>query len=97
VLQEGDLVEQVLVGQYHGVEGAAALVSGDLLLVNVREWQPEVVRVALVGMGVQGTADGRHASLHFQSGDTGDSFEGVADTELAVEFANRIRQHAAGG
>jgi hypothetical protein len=36
------------------------------------------------------------ASLQFQSGSTTDTFEGVADTDLAVEFANRIRQHAAG-
>jgi hypothetical protein len=97
VLEEGDQVEQVLVGRYHNVEGAAALLSGDLVLVNAREWQPEVVRVAVAGMGVQGLADGRNASLQFTSGSTSDSFEGVADTPLAVEFANRIRQKAAGG
>jgi hypothetical protein len=97
VLEEGDQVEQVLVGRYHNIEGAAALLAGDLVLVNAREWQPEVVRVAVAGMGVQGLADGRNASLQFQSGDTSDSFEGVTDTPLAVEFANRIRQKAAGG
>jgi hypothetical protein len=97
VLKEGDQVEQVLVGTYHSVEGAAAVVSGDLLLVNTREWQPEVVRVTLAGMGVQGLADGRNASLTFQSGATSDTFAGVSDAELAVEFANRIRARAAGG
>jgi hypothetical protein len=96
-LQDGDVVEQVLVGQYHGVEGAAAVLATDLVLVNTREWQPEVVRVTLAGMGVQGTADGRKASLAFTSGATQDSFGGVSDTDLAVEFANRIRQKAAGG
>jgi hypothetical protein len=95
-LQDGDVVEQVLVGQYHGVEGAAAVLATDLVLVNAREWQPEVVRVALAGMGVQGMADGRKASLTFTSGATQDSFAGVSDTDLAVEFANRIRQKAAG-
>ncbi len=90
-------MEQVLVGSYHNLEGAAALVGGDLLLVNTREWQPEVVRVAVSGMGVQGLADGKNASLQFQSGATQDGFAGVGDTELAVEFANRIRQRAAGG
>jgi hypothetical protein len=97
VLKEGDVIEQVLVGMYHNVEGAAALVNGDLLLVNVREWQPEVVRVTLAGMGVQGLAEGKMASLQFQSGATQDGFAGVGDTDLAVEFANRIRQHAAAG
>lgn len=96
-LEDGDQVEQVLVGKYHGVEGAAAIVAGHLVLVNAREWQPEVVRVALAGMGVQGMQDGRMASLGFTSGATQDSFEGVSDTALAVEFANRIRQRAAGG
>jgi hypothetical protein len=96
-LREGDVVEQVLVGQYHGVEGAAAVLASDLLLVNAREWQPEVVRVALAGMGVQGLAEGRKASLAFTSGATQDSFQGVSDTDLAVEFANRIRQKAAAG
>jgi hypothetical protein len=37
------------------------------------------------------------ASLQFTRGQTSDGFSGVGDTELAVEFANRIRQHAAGG
>jgi hypothetical protein len=97
VLKEGDVVEQVLVGTYHNIEGATALVSGDLLLVNVREWQPEVVRVPLAGMGVQGLADGKMASLQFTSGETQDGFAGVSDTDLAIEFANRIRQRAAGG
>ena len=97
VLKDDDVVEQVLVGKYHGVDGAAAIVGGDLVLVNAREWQPEVVRVALSGMGVQGTQDGRHASLAFQVGDTHDRFESVTDTALAVEFANRIRHKAAGG
>ncbi len=95
-LQDGDVVEQVLVGQYHGVEGAAAVLATDLVLVNAREWQPEVVRVALAGMGVQGMADGRKANLTFTSGATQDTFAGVSDTDLAVEFANRIRQKAAG-
>jgi hypothetical protein len=97
VMKEGDVVEQVLVGQYHGVEGAAAIVGNDLLLVNAREWEPEVVRVGMSGMGVQGLAEGRMASLQFTSGQTSDGFGGVGDTELAVEFANRIRQHAAAG
>ncbi len=97
VLEESDVVEQVLVGTYHGVDGAAALVTGNLVLVNAREWQPEVVRVSVIGLGVQGVQDGRTASLHFTSGATQDRFEGVGDTALAVEFANRIRQRAAGG
>ena len=96
VLQEGDVVEQVLVGKYHGVDGAVAITAQDLVLVNAREWQPEVVRVALAGMVVQGTQEGRHARLGFESGGTHDSFEGVSDTALAVEFANRIRHKAAG-
>ena len=97
VLEDADVVEQVLVGTYHGVDGAAALASGNLVLVNVREWQPEVVRVSLVGMGVQGTQDGRKATLAFTSGATQDRFDEVGDTALAVEFANRIRQRATGG
>ena len=97
VLEEGEMVEEVLVGKYLGIDGAAALVTGYLVLVNAREWQPEVVRVPVVGLGVQGMQDGRTASLHFTSGATEDRFEGVSDTALAVEFANRIRQRAAGG
>jgi hypothetical protein len=97
VLKDGDVVEQVLTGTYHGFEGAAAIVGNDLLLVNIREWEPEVVRVGMAGMGVQGLAEGKKASLQFTSGQTSDGFSGVADGDLAVEFANRIRQHAAGG
>jgi hypothetical protein len=97
VLKEGEVVEQVLVGTYHNTEGAAALVGNDLLLVNTREWQPEVVRVSMSGMGVQGLAEGKQASLQFTSGATSDGFGGIGDTQLAMEFANRIRQHAAGG
>ncbi len=97
VLEEGERVEQILVGTYHGVEGAAALVADAVVLVNSREWEPEVRRLSTAGLAVQGVQDGRSASLSFTAADGQDSFEGVGDTELAVEFANRVRQRNAGG
>jgi hypothetical protein len=97
VLEDGEQVEQVLVGTYHGVDGAAALVADAVVLVNGREWEPEVRRLPTGGLTVQGLQDGRAASLSFTAAGGQDSFEGVGDTELAVEFANRIRQRSPGG
>jgi hypothetical protein len=97
VLEEGEQVEQVLVGKYRAVDGAAALVPGAVVLVNAREWDPEVTRLSTDGLTVQGLQDGRSASLSFMAGTDEDGFQGVADTALAVEFANRIRQRNTGG
>jgi hypothetical protein len=97
VLGDGELVEQVVVGKYHGLDGAAALVADAVVLVNGREWEPEVRRLPTAGLTVQGLQDGRHASLAFTSTEGQDSIEGIGDTQLAVELANRVRQRNPGG
>jgi hypothetical protein len=96
LLDEGTAVEQVLVGQFHGLDAAAALVGDEVILVNGREWEPEVVRIPVgPGLQVQGLQDGRTASLSFLTAGEQHALERVADTALAVEFANRVRQRLA--
>jgi hypothetical protein len=97
VLGEGEQVEQVLVGKLHGVDGACALVGGEVVLVNGRVWDPEVMRLPVAGLQVQGVQDGRSATLTFVGGAAQEVFDRIADSALAVEFANRVRQRAAGG
>ncbi len=97
VLGDDEQVEQVVVGHYNGVDAACALVADDVVVVNAREWDPEVVRIPVAGLEVQGVQDGRSATLTFVGGGGQHVVDQIGDPALAVEFANRIRQRAAGG
>ena len=92
LLDDGELVEQVVPGKYLGHNAVGVLTDRRLLVVNDREWTPDVRSVAISpGLAVQGFGDDRTASLTF-SGD-GDplSIEGISETGLARELAQRVR------
>ncbi|HEX6424605.1 MAG TPA: hypothetical protein VFZ79_14075 [Acidimicrobiales bacterium] len=95
-LGEGDVVAVVVQGRFRGVAGVAALVEGRVVLVNDRQWKPEVVELPVDGeLVVQGWQDERTASLTFLSGDRHEVIERIADRGLAIELAQRVR-HAQG-
>jgi hypothetical protein len=98
VLGDDEQIEQVVVGRYHGIEAVGALVArGDVVVVNSREWDPEVVRIPVPGLQVQGVQDGRTATLTFVAEGGQHVLDQIGDPALAVELANRIRGRAAGG
>jgi hypothetical protein len=93
VLEEGDVVEIVVQGRLHGVPGAAALVGSKLVLVNERQWKPDVVVITIGNaLQVQGWQDDRTASVLLTVGGQQEVVERIPDRLLAVEFAQRIRE-----
>jgi hypothetical protein len=98
VLGEGEVVECAVQGRFQGVDGAAVLTNRRLLLVNGREWKPDVVELAVdAALTVQGWQDDRTAALVFQAGDRTTTVDHVADRAVAQELAQRIRGRAAAG
>jgi hypothetical protein len=96
-LDPGERVEVVVQGRYLGEDGAAALTDRRIVLANDREWKPDVEVVDLVsGLGIQGWADDRSASLTFQRGTTSTTIEGIGEKELAQRFAALARARVGG-
>jgi hypothetical protein len=97
VLEDGDVVAVVVQGRFRGEAGVAALVEGRVVLVNDRQWKPDVVTFPVDGdLVVHGWQDERTAALTFVAGDRQEYIERIGDRGLAVELAQRIR-HAQGG
>jgi hypothetical protein len=94
-LLDDELVEAVVQGRVHGFDGAAVLTTRRLLVVNAREWQPDVISVEPgPDLAVQGWQDDRTAALVVQKGDQSVAIDGIDDRPLAVEFAQRLRAKA---
>lgn len=95
-LEEGDVVAIVVQGRFRGEPGVAALTEGKVVLVNDRQWKPDVVVLPVdADLAVHGWQDERTAALTFVSGERQEFIERVGDRGLAIEFAQRVR-HALG-
>jgi hypothetical protein len=93
VLGEGDAVTVLVVGRFRGEGGVAALLGDRVVLVNERQWKPDVVSFPLdSALAVQGWQDDRSASLTFVVGESHDVIDTIVDRGLAIEMAQRIRQ-----
>jgi hypothetical protein len=96
VLGDEDVTEILVAGRFHGLSGAAALVGSKIVLVNDREWKPEVVVLQITpAMQVQGWQDDRTATLLFADGERQEVVERIADRPIAIEFAQRVRDRVA--
>jgi hypothetical protein len=89
-------VEVVVQGRFRGASGVVALAGSKVVLVNDRQWKPEVVILA-VGphLQVQGWQDDRSASLTFVFPEGHERIDGIFDRPLAIEFAQRLRDRTA--
>ena len=97
VLDDGDVVAVVVQGRFRGEAGVAALVEGRVVLVNDRQWKPDVVVLPVdAELVVHGWQDERTAALTFVSSDRHEAIERIGDRGLAIELAQRVR-HALGG
>jgi hypothetical protein len=95
-LGDGDVVAVVVQGRFRGEAAVAALVEGKVVVVNDRQWKPDVVTLAVdAGLAVHGWQDDRTAALTFAAGDRHEVIERIGDRGLAIEMAQRIR-HAQG-
>jgi hypothetical protein len=92
-LQEGDSVEMLVQGRFRGFTAVGAFVGGAVVLVNDRQWKPDVVRVELTPeLLVQGWQDDRTASLTFVTPGGHEVLDGIDNRPLAVELAQRVRE-----
>ena len=102
LLDDGERVMNLVQGQFKGANATLVLTGRRLLLVNDREWLPEVTSIDISGdLAVQGLQDGRSASMQFQVGGTSFIVDRIVDVQLAQEMAaavrGRVAAHAAGG
>ncbi|MGH9212203.1 MAG: hypothetical protein ACRD2C_16200, partial [Acidimicrobiales bacterium] len=96
ILDPEDVVEIVVAGRLRGLNGVVALVGSKVVLVNDREWKPDVLVIPVgINLQVQGWQDDRYATLLFQDGEHQEVLERIPDRLLAIEFAQRARDRAA--
>lgn len=99
VLDDGEVVELLVPGRFFGESGVLALTDRRLVLVNDREWKPDVERIALApGLIVQGWQDDRSASLVFTTpGGRATTFDQIHERELAQRLATLVRSRIGAG
>ena len=97
LLHDGEVVECVVQGQFYGAAAVALLTNERLLVVNDREFRPDIVEFAVdPSLSVQGWADEQAAALLLQRNDVTAQVERIGDKVIAQELAQRIRARAAG-
>ncbi len=88
---EGEVVEAVVAGQLYGANALGALTNQRFVVVNDREFKPDVIALTVdAGCVVQGWQDDRNAALLVQSGGQSAQIERIADRPMAVEMAHRL-------
>jgi hypothetical protein len=96
VLEPDDVAEILVAGRLRGLNGVAALAGSKVVLVNDREWKPDVLVIPVGnGLQVQGWQDDRFATLLFQDGERHEVLERIPDRLLAIELAQRVRDRVA--
>lgn len=96
LLRDGEVVECAVQGQLYGSNAIVVLTSERILIVNDREYRPDVVEVEVDGaVTVQGWQDDRAAALLIQRNEVTAQIERIGDKALAQEIAQRIRARAA--
>ena len=96
-LQEGERVQIVVQGRYLGANGILALTDRRVLVVNDREWQPDITTVELAaGLVVKGWQDDRRAALVFERDGHQMVVDQIVDRDLAQELAKGVRDRFAG-
>jgi hypothetical protein len=98
LLQEGEIVECAVQGQLYGSNAVVLLTNSRLLIVNDREFRPDVVEIVVdAAVTVQGWQDDRAAAVLVQRNEVSAQVERIGDKPLAQELAQRIRARAGAG
>ena len=97
VLEEGEQVSVVTSCRFRGAPAALALSDRRLLVVNAREWEPDVLPIGLEpGLTVQGWQDERHAALVFTRDGHELVVDQIGDRAMAQEIAVGVRARVGG-
>ena len=92
MMGEGEVVECLVQGRVNEADGLAALTNQRLLVLNERDWKPDVMAIPVdPATIVQGWQDDRTAALVFQSGDRAVTIDRIGDRPIAYELAQRFR------
>jgi hypothetical protein len=95
VLDDDEQVESLVTGQMLDRAAVAVVTPRRLLVVNDREWKPDVVSLPIdSSLTVQGWQDDRTATLVFESGGTQTIVDRITDRPLAHEMAGVLRSRA---
>ena len=98
MLQDGELVQGLVVGQVNELDGACLLTDRRVFILNDRAWVPDQISFPLDGsLYVHGEAAGKAAALTFHREGVVVQVGRIVDVALAQELAQRIRARAAGG
>lgn len=96
LLRDGERAEQLVQGSFLDKNAVAVLTDQRLLVVNDREWKPDVRSVDLTSaITVEGMGDDRSASLTIAGVGEPVAITGIGDPAQAREFAHRIRTRVA--
>jgi len=97
ILEEGEQIAVVTACRFRGAPAALALSDRRLLLVNAREWEPDVLPVGLEpGLTVQGWQDERYAALVFTRDGHELVVDRIGDRAMAQEIAAGVRSRVGG-
>jgi len=92
LLQEGELVEIMVVGRVLGLDAVAVLTNQRLVVVNDNQLKPLVLTFEVdPQLQVQGWEEGKTASLIFTRGEISARVDSIGDPGLAREMAARTR------
>ncbi len=78
--------------RYLGCDGAIAITDRRLLIVNSREWDPDIESIEIgSGLEVQGWQDQRHAALVFTHPGGSVLVDRISELPIAKLLADRVR------
>jgi hypothetical protein len=96
-LTDDESVEVIVQCRFQGADGAMALTNKRLLIVNAREWNPDITPVDLEpGLTVQGWQDERTAALVFERDGAELVVDKIGDRELVQDLVSRVRARVDG-
>ena len=96
-LEEGEQVATVTSCCFRGAAGAIALTDRRLLVVNAREWEPDILPVGMEpGLTVTGWQDEKRAALVFMRDGHELVVDQILDRSMAQEIATAVRASAGG-
>jgi len=94
-LEDGETVQAVVQCRFRGAAGAMALTDRRLLIVNAREWNPDVIPVGLEpGLTVQGWQDGGSAAIVLGRDGHEIVIDRISDLDLVQEIVGEIRSRS---
>ena len=93
LLRDGEVVEAIVHGQLYGTNAVVILTNARLLIVNDREFKPDVIEIPVdASISVQGWQADRSAALLIQRSELTAQVERIADKPLAQEMDHPTRR-----